>query len=1008
MRCRVQEIIDETVSQELPVVESLKFKVYSYVENKKHFEIGQTENENNLADIDEGYIEERDRNRTQSNYSSSSDYSTTEFNNITPSLNTITDIDKQHGYISNTNDSNNIKPTISNNNNSNSNSNSSSVNSTTSIISRSLSKDEPDDNDIIKLINNIVKLSPNQIVIYLSYLNGDHPGFKRQFQDQLYSILQQHNNINLSRSKQLLPSFLNNNNINSNKDNKDHNIDNDNPDWNGRFQMLIEQLRQFEGNSTERLRIYGDLSKLANDFYHCSLTYGKLIISEVYVPIHKKTIKPQKYISGILGGEKYLIKNILFKFATAESKHGLFNSTTVAAKVAGHDLKGLMLYFNLGIDLLHFPLMVLVDYLGFRLQALSWLPINKHTIIYGTPDAGKHMYAENTKFNKRMKLCGEKLNIKPHMCGLTENTSKLLSSCADLEGHLCPDGRFYLLDFSRALPPFSTSTVFQLTNHNNHNNKDININNDTTIHKNSHLFRLFRPEFVKGYSKQLCPDTYSGFVANHNAKEHIEEVKEATIYLIKTTIPKYANYINNNEINIEINRIKQLMHKQGINLYFMGILRSHLNNPQNKKQILIEIISRTIKHSINDRLRFKMEELKLSLQRPLIAVIVDYLNLLFGNSLESNTYWNSEIKKSISDQYPMSLSDDELLSIFNLKSYISENDGFCLLFISLIRSTSIKFTTQAYLEFSTNPMSFQFERPIDETDIEELSAKSKHIGLIDTSMGFYLKDKAMMKTGENSTRLFEAAIEKFTEALLSNGEDKLALREMAHIYSVIGNTTNAHNYYKESIAVDPTDSVTIYQYALFLDSIQHVELSDQYYLRSLELKPDDVLVLKLYGDFLTRNGHKEEASKFFYLAKTYSKASSVKEEIIYENERRSMFSNLFGKSNLLITDTRGGWSNKKDIPMELEDVQLPTSEWEWFDNWKIDSTKPHLCDNEGWSYSFNWNGEWHNKPNPLTYVRRRRWKRTRRRKQLDDRLQLSFSEVYSIPRKYVFFIHKYY
>jgi hypothetical protein len=67
-----------------------------------------------------------------------------------------------------------------------------------------------------------------------------------------------------------------------------------------------------------------------------------------------------------MGGEKFLVKNILFKFATAESKHELFDSTEVAAKVAGHDLKGLIQYFNLGVDLLHFPLMVLVDYLGFR------------------------------------------------------------------------------------------------------------------------------------------------------------------------------------------------------------------------------------------------------------------------------------------------------------------------------------------------------------------------------------------------------------------------------------------------------------------------------------------------------------------------------------------------------------------------------------------------------------------------------------------------------------------
>src|SRR5690348_15384510 len=79
----------------------------------------------------------------------------------------------------------------------------------------------------------------------------------------------------------------------------------------------------------------------------------------------------------------------------------------------------------------------------------------------GTPDAGRHIYAENIKFNKRMKFTAEKLNLKSHMCGLDKDNSKMLYSCAgdddltlpsyiilDLEGHSGLDGRFYLLVYS--------------------------------------------------------------------------------------------------------------------------------------------------------------------------------------------------------------------------------------------------------------------------------------------------------------------------------------------------------------------------------------------------------------------------------------------------------------------------------------------------------------------------------------------------------------------------------
>lgn len=63
-------------------------------------------------------------------------------------------------------------------------------------------------------------------------------------------------------------------------------------DWNGQFQKLIEQLRATD-STEERMKIYGSLAQLAQDFIHCAKTYGnysfynfnntllgKLIISE--------------------------------------------------------------------------------------------------------------------------------------------------------------------------------------------------------------------------------------------------------------------------------------------------------------------------------------------------------------------------------------------------------------------------------------------------------------------------------------------------------------------------------------------------------------------------------------------------------------------------------------------------------------------------------------------------------------------------------------------------------
>mgnify|MGYP002379608953 FL=1 len=43
---------------------------------------------------------------------------------------------------------------------------------------------------------------------------------------------------------------------------------------------------------------------------------------------------------------------------------GLYGSDYAASKVAGHELKGLMAYFNAGVKDVCLPLMALIDYRG--------------------------------------------------------------------------------------------------------------------------------------------------------------------------------------------------------------------------------------------------------------------------------------------------------------------------------------------------------------------------------------------------------------------------------------------------------------------------------------------------------------------------------------------------------------------------------------------------------------------------------------------------------------------
>ena len=101
---------------------------------------------------------------------------------------------------------------------------------------------------------------------------------------------------------------------------------------------------------------------------------------------------------------------------------------------------------------LHVPLMAIIDYHGFRLLAVSVLPINKYIIlfihflspsilsllnlacslilllfsfcfflfriiVYGSRDAGKTVHASNPEMNTLMKSAAARMNLKEHLVG---------------------------------------------------------------------------------------------------------------------------------------------------------------------------------------------------------------------------------------------------------------------------------------------------------------------------------------------------------------------------------------------------------------------------------------------------------------------------------------------------------------------------------------------------------------------------------------------------------------
>lgn len=169
--------------------------------------------------------------------------------------------------------------------------------------------------------------------------------------------------------------------------------------WNEEFQTLLDL--SFE-NEDEEMGRMAQLRQLAHEFATRATEIGQVIITEKALTYQEKTLKTHtQHVGGYAGGEKYLVDGIFFKFAV--DNRGLYGDDEHAMKCGAHEFKSFMELADCRVQGLHFPLIVIIDYRGFRLLCQSVLPIGSDTLIYGSGDGGKHVVASDSEMNRRMK-----------------------------------------------------------------------------------------------------------------------------------------------------------------------------------------------------------------------------------------------------------------------------------------------------------------------------------------------------------------------------------------------------------------------------------------------------------------------------------------------------------------------------------------------------------------------------------------------------------------------------
>lgn len=661
---------------------------------------------------------------------------------------------------------------------------------------------------------------------------------------------------------------------------------------NARFQEVAIQLFSLGIYNTQATlqKLNMEFLDISRDFLTAASSVGRIIISEVYISEKKKTIKPIS-VGGTIGGEKYIVHSILFKHAIGS---GALDDD-MAAKIAGHELKGLVHVWECRTPGLHFPLQCLIDYLGFRLVAMLLLPLRKYTLKVGTNDAGKTMNYLDDELMQKMTEVGKSLNLAPHIFH-----SQKIYCAADLEGHVGTDGRRYLIDLSRTFPPCPPQGKTA-----------------------AHLYKLFRPEFVKMYKVPLCSDGFSRFCDDEKElRYHNKELKTAYAHLFNVTMPNFAavfdklvdcviklNFVTFQNMKFNIARV---CHQNGINLRFLGHFQSHCKNKNAKNILSIEMIARTIKRMVRLEWRNTMKQQKFPLETPYIDSFINFMNKFIREKAsqdevqkEALNYYEiiegdaSDIQKMVfvvekilrsSGLHHTSEKEGKEVSPIDLAKKHGCSWGLLLLLDRVCSSLGIRIRPEYLEKWRKTPESLIIKYshtpnmvPIPKSAIQGLDHNVKHMNVISHAEGYIIKGEKHPGASSDITSSFTSlAIEYFETALNSSSLNKVSLRNLASEYSKIWFPPHDDDrkeapkvdperkeaqleYIKylfiQALKSDPEDTHTLYQYASFFYYTQQYDLAEEWVLKSLIADKSHLVAFQLYTDILLFVAERPERSQ---------------------------------------------------------------------------------------------------------------------------------------------------
>ncbi len=108
------------------------------------------------------------------------------------------------------------------------------------------------------------------------------------------------------------------------------------------------------------------------------------------------------------------------------------------------------------------------------------------------------------------------------------------------------------------------------------------------------LYKLFRPEFLKNLPLPLSSDAFSQFGNPDNLTIHNKENQEAAKMLMNL-VKQFASFLDDNYMRYKAHELTEILHREGINVRYIGVLRSHAKVNGLKALLLNEMVARWVR-----------------------------------------------------------------------------------------------------------------------------------------------------------------------------------------------------------------------------------------------------------------------------------------------------------------------------------------------------------------------------------------------------------------------------